>query len=75
MQGEMSIIDHTGDTKLMWDSDNKDEVDDARRTFNDLRKKNYLAYEVKKKGGKGEIMDELDPRVERIILSPPMVGG
>ena len=76
MRGELAIMDFSGDTKILWDSDNKDEVDNARETFNRLKKKGYVAYTVKgKNGDKGEILKEFDPDVERIIMAPAAVGG
>jgi len=76
MKHELVTMDHTGDTKLLWDSDNKDEVDNAREAFNRLTKKGYLAYAVKgKNGDKGEQVKSFDPEAERIILTPALVGG
>lgn len=73
--GELSVLDRTGDTKLIWDSAQDDEVEAARRTFNDLKAKGYLAYSVNKKGDKGEVMKKFDPDAERIIMAPALVGG
>ena len=73
--GEMAIMDRTGDTKVMWDMSNKDEVKVAEDTFNKLKKKNYLAYSVKKNGEKDEVIHKFDPKAEKIIMSPPVVGG
>jgi len=73
--GELSVLDRTGDTKIMWDSAQDAEVDAARATFDDLKKKGYLAYSVNKKGDKGEVMKKFDPDAERIIMAPPLVGG
>lgn len=76
MTGEMSVINHEGDTKLMWDRDNRDEVDNARRTFDDLvGTKKYAAFSVTKKGDKDEKIKRFDPDAERIILVPPIAGG
>jgi len=76
MKHELVTMDHTGDTKLLWDSDNKDEVDNARESFNRLRKKGYFGFSVKgKNGDKGEQLKEFDPDTERIIMAPPLVGG
>ena len=69
-------LDRTGDTRLMWDADNADEVEAARKMFNDLRAKHYTAYRAEgKKGDKGEIINTFDPSAERIIMVPRMVGG
>lgn len=72
---ELCVLDRTGDTKLIWDSAQDDEVEAARRTFDDLKKKGYLAYSVNKKGDKGEVMKKFDPDAERIIMAPALVGG
>lgn len=73
--GELIVMDYTGDTKTIWDTDNEDEVEAARSIFKKLRKKGYLAYKVKKDGVAGEAISEFDPSLGKIILSPPMAGG
>jgi len=73
--GELRVLDRTGDTKLIWDTDKQDEVDAAEAMFNKLTKKGYLAYTVKKGGKKGEQVKKFDPELEKIILSPVVVGG
>lgn len=73
---ELAVMDRTGDTKIMWDPKNEDEVTVAKNTFADLRKKGYLAYRVSgEKGDKGEQLFEFDKNAEKIILAPPMRGG
>jgi len=73
--GTMQILDPTGDTKVIWDSENEAEVENARQMFKRLKKKGYIAYAVKGDGGKGKIVTDFDPDSERVILSPPMKGG
>lgn len=74
--GTMRIMGTTGDTKLIWDADNTDETDAARRMFTDLRGKGFLAFRVVgEKGRKGEQITTFDADAERIIMAPPMVGG
>lgn len=72
---ELAVMDHTGDTKLIWDEDNEVEVDAARQMFDTLKKKGYIAYSVDKKGEKGEVIKKFDPTAEKIIMAPPTVGG
>lgn len=75
-KGEMAVMGKEGDTKLIWDRRNEDEVANARRTWDELvGRKRYLAFAVKKDGDKGEQIREFDPEAERIILVPPMKGG
>lgn len=72
----IEIMDPTGDTKLIWDSSNPDEVENAKRTFDDLKEKGFIAYSVQgRKGEKGEVLQAFDETAERIIMAPPMQGG
>lgn len=73
--GEMAIMDRTGDTKIMWDRNNKDETDNARKQFDHWKGKGYLAYTVKKNGEPDTQIHTFDPTAEKIIFSPPLVGG
>ena len=73
--GELSIMDDTGDTKLIWSANNQDEVDAAKEMFKNLKKKKYVAYSVKENGKKNEIIHDFDPNLEAIIMIPPIVGG
>ena len=72
---EMAVIDTTGDTKIIWDPDNDDEVANAKRTFADLKGKGFTPYSVKRNGRKDKILDEFDPDEAKIIMVPRMVGG
>jgi hypothetical protein len=72
----MHTLDRTGDQKVMWDKDNEDEVESARRTFDDLTGKGYMAYKAEgRKGTQGEQIRRFDPDAERIILVKPHAGG
>lgn len=75
MKGELSVMGPGGDTKVIWDSDNDDEVENARQTFDDLVDKGFAAFAVKRRGGQGERIKEFDPEQEKLILVPPMAGG
>lgn len=71
----LHILDRTGDTKVLWSVDNPDEVDAAKKTFDSLKKKGYLAYSVKDDGTKGEVIRNFDKTAGRIIMAPQLVGG
>jgi hypothetical protein len=73
--GELAVLDRSGDTKLIWSAENDEEVEAAKKMFNDLKAKGYAAYSVNKKGDKGDVIKKFDPEVERIIMAPAMVGG
>tara|TARA_R110000824_G_scaffold40789_4_gene121927 strand:- start:946 stop:1245 length:300 start_codon:yes stop_codon:yes gene_type:complete len=73
--GILCCLDQTGDTKIVWDYKNDVEVAAAKAQFDALKKAGYIAYSVNKDGTNGEVIREFDPKAEKIILSPPMVGG
>ncbi len=51
--GEMAILGRDGDTKVIWDPDNEDEVEAAQEQFDSLTEKGFTAFSVKKDGEKG----------------------
>lgn len=71
----LSVMNSTGDVKLMWDSANEVETEAARTLFNETKAKGHLAYTVNADGEKAEVVHEFDPKAERIIMAPQMVGG
>jgi hypothetical protein len=75
MTHTMRVMGIDGDTKLIWESDNCEEVEAAKDTFNKLTKKGYKAFAVKKGGSQGEMIDKFDPDMEKIILAAPISGG
>ena len=75
MTGELAVLDASGDTKTVWNSENADEVAIARETFTKLKAKGFGLFHVKKDGEAGKRMTEFDPEVERMIAIPQLVGG
>jgi hypothetical protein len=66
-----------GDVKTVWDPNNADEVEEARRQFERLTKeKRFRAYRVTGKTGEsGEAMPTFEAAAGRVIFVPPMAGG
>jgi len=75
VKSELCCLNHEGDKRLMWDPSNGEELKEAEATFDDYKKKGYMAYRVNKKGEEGAVIDSFDPSAERIIMRPQMVGG
>lgn len=74
--GALCTLNGHGDTRVMWDSRNPDEVEAAKAQFDSLIAKGYLAYKAEgKEGRKGEQLKKFDKRAERVILVRPPVGG
>jgi non-homologous end joining protein Ku len=75
-KGEMHILNSSGDTKIMWDRRNRDEVRAARDHFNELRAKHYLAFRAEgSEMRRGTQVDEFDSEAEKLIMVPRSVGG
>lgn len=73
---QLSIMDPTGDTKILWDPDDETSVEVARAAFEKAIKKGYVAYAVTGKGDKGRQLREFDPEeAGMIIMRPAMAGG
>jgi hypothetical protein len=73
--GELRTLCSDGDQKIIWDSDNEDEVEVAEMSFDKLMEKDYTAYKVNKKGEKGRKIKKFDPDAGKIIMVPPIGGG
>lgn len=76
MKNEMRVINETGDMKLFWDENDRDEVKKAKEVFDQMvNEKGYLAFRLRRSGVKGEQMEKFDETAERIVLTPPVAGG
>ena len=72
---EMRTLGTAGDTKLVWDSEQNDEVENARRTFDNLKAKGFAAFAVGAEGKKAEQVRKFDPNAEKLIMVPQIQGG
>lgn len=74
--GEMSILNHEGDTKVIWDPENEDECDAAEEQFAILMEKGFTAFEVSKRGKKtAKVVKKFDPELGKLIMVPQLQGG
>lgn len=71
----MEIMDPTGHTRHIWDSENEVEVEAARVLYTSLTSKGYRAFRVKEGGEEGARMEAFDPAAEKMILVPALRGG
>lgn len=74
---ELNVLDRElGDLRITWDPENPDEVEAAENTFNDLREKEFKAYDVGRLGKKGNrVITKFDPKIEKMIMTPPVEEG
>lgn len=73
--GELSVMGRQGDVKVTWDKTNAKDVVAARKVFDELRGKGYLAFKIGADEKQDVQLTAFDPDAEKIILAPPMQGG
>lgn len=66
---------NTGDTKVTWNRNNRDEVENAKHTFDSLKGKGFKAFAMTGPGEKGSLITTFDPNIESILMVPPLAGG
>jgi hypothetical protein len=73
----LHIQDSTGDTRIMWNPKDKDEVAAAEAAFNAAKGRGMLAYAVDNNGeaNTGEVIRTFDKKRGKIIMVPQTVGG
>lgn len=71
------VMDASGDSKYIWDKSKPVEVEAARQLFKLLVvDKKYLAFlATGETGVQGDQVREFKPEYERLIFTPPLVGG
>ena len=74
--GVLQRLDHQGDTRIMWDRRNADEVAIAKASFDAAMERRALVYKAEgKDGNRGAQVREFDETAERLIVVPALVGG
>lgn len=74
--GTLAVMGQRGDTKVIWNPRDPDEVANAKKTWDNLvGKKRFLGFKVLEDGKKGERITEFDPEATKLIIVPPMAGG
>lgn len=71
-----SHMRRAGDTKVIWDPKNDDEVEAAEAQFDILIGKGFKAFKVDKKGEKtGGAIKKFDSKASKLIMVPTVAGG
>jgi hypothetical protein len=79
------IPDTSGHVEFKWDSEKPEEVEHARRHFDELKRKGHIFFRINPKGKKGEpsrqfegeaggYICEFDPKADVVATQVP-VGG
>jgi hypothetical protein len=73
---ELSVMNRSGDNKLLWDPTDPIGTEAASIMFKNLvTDKGYAAFGVKENGEKANRIYEFDKNMAKIIIVPPMKGG
>lgn len=67
----ISVMDHNGDTKHIWNPKNSDEVEAARTLFNSLVEKGFRAFRLNFIGFRGKPMEEFNPKIGKAVFVAP----
>ena len=73
-QGKLAVMGPKGDAEIHWDSEDEESIDAAKKMFEDLIEKGYMAYRCTDVG-KGEQIRKFDSDLEEIVMTPPVGGG
>lgn len=76
-KGVLCIMDTTGDTRIMWDPNNRDEIAAAEAAFNEAQKRGMVGYKVDPTSGEktAEVVKKFDKKAGKIIMAPALRGG
>lgn len=74
-KGCLRILTDNGDDLVVWDRHDLEEIREAKQRFDACIAKGYKAYAMKSRGEKGVPLDQFDPLLEHIILTPSTRPG
>ncbi len=72
---EFKVLDPTGHTSTRWDADSPQQVETARRVFEDFMKRGYRAFKMDTGAGEGVAKSAFDPQDKETLLVPPIRAG
>jgi hypothetical protein len=68
------VMDHTGDSRHYFNSDDANAVSEAEERFRSLTKDGYTAA-VRDPTGKAAVIRRFDPSAKETLFFPRLVGG
>lgn len=69
------VLDHTGDTRFVWDGTDTQQCFEAKRKFDEFIQKGLMAFQVGADGRQGSRIEKFDPTAEEIIFCEVPAGG
>lgn len=74
MTHTLSILNGTGDTSIVWETDDAKQIAVAKAAFDQIVK-HSLAYQTDENGQNAEVIREFNPNAPQTIVSPQIIGG
>ncbi|TAK84156.1 MAG: hypothetical protein EPO20_15850 [Betaproteobacteria bacterium] len=72
---EFKVLDPNGHTRTTWDANSPEEVETARRIFDDLMQRGYRAFRMSEAGRGGAQKSAFDSKDRETLLVPPIRAG
>lgn len=72
---EFKVLDPNGHTRTSWDTSDPEEVERARRIFNDLMNRGYRAFRMDAGAGESVPKSAFDPKDKETLFVPPIRAG
>lgn len=72
---EFKVLDPNGHTCTSWNTASAEEVESARRIFNELMQRGYRAFRMAGTAGEGVPTSAFDPKDKETLLVPPIRAG
>ena len=73
VMNEFKVLDPNGHTLTTWDAESPDQVERARRIFNELMGRGYRAFRMG--AGEGVPQRTFEPKDRETLLVPPIRAG
>ncbi len=73
--GVQIVMDRSGDTRHEFDVSDLASMATAEGRFRELTGKGFRAVALRTNGGRGELIDKFDPKVEQTLFIPRLKGG
>jgi hypothetical protein len=72
---EFKVLDPNGHTRTEWDAQSAEEVETARRVYDEFIRRGYRAFRVDARTGESSVTNAFDPKDKETLLVPPIRAG
>lgn len=69
------VLDPSGDSRLVWNRNNLDEIKEAKKKFESYIQKGYKAYACRRDGSRGSRIESFDALMEELLIESNKGGS